>query len=609
MESSNTLKWHGAGRTARRITWWLLPVAVAAVIAALTMNADQYIAYIATSWLAFGLVALGLDLVWGKGGDLSLGHTVFFGLGAYAYGVAGTNLAAWIGSTVLVGLVAGALVGGIAAAAVAYFLYYGRLGPLQMTIITYTLVLIMYTGAVGLTFHIGDAYIGGANGMTTVPVLTLGLGADSAPLSIHGAFMVMLVIVLAIFVGVMALLRQPFGLVISGIRQNLLKTELLGYDVRLYRLVLFALSGSIAGIGGALYGAWALYVSPNIFSVTQALLIPIYVLVGGRGTLWGAFIGAIFVGGLSFWLGGGVVGGQTTLVLGGGLIALILLAPRGLLGLFGRRVCRESAAPDAEAAPLECSDLTRVDSLFRHKVSGRVLLESVDLQKRFGGVTATDHVSLQFRDSGIHCLIGPNGAGKSTFLNTCLGLLKPDGGRVMFEGRDITRWEPYQRVQAGLGIKLQVARILEEITVRENLWLAAYGKLRDKATADDRVERVLETIGLGRRAHDRGGSLSHGEQQWLDIGMVLCLEPRLIFLDEPAAGMTGQERKHTVAMLRRISRFAGVVVVEHDMDFIRELEAPVTVLHQGGVFASGTIDELRQDDRVLDIYLGRQKDA
>ncbi len=592
-----------------RFTWWGIPLVVAAAVAALGWNADQYIAHIATSWLAFGLVALGLDLVWGKGGDLSLGHTAFFGLGAYAYGIAGTNLAPLVGSTVLIGVVAGALIGALAATLVAYFLFYGRLGPLQTTIITYTLVLIMYTAAVGLTFHVGEAYVGGANGMTTVPMLTLGFGDGAAPLSPHGTFLATLAVALVIFVGVLALLRQPFGLVISGVRQNLLKTELLGYDVRLYRLVLFVLSGAIAGIGGAFYGAWAMYVSPNIFSVTQALVIPIYVLVGGRGTLWGAFIGAVFVGGLSFWLGGGVVGGQTTLVLGAGLILLILLAPRGLLGIAARWRWRRGDGEGEGATSAVRGDLSGVDELFGREVSGRVILETVDLQKRFGGVTATDSVSLQFHDRGIHCLIGPNGAGKSTFLNTCLGLLKPDDGRVLFEGNDITGWAPYRRVREGLGIKLQVARILEECTVRENLWLAAYSKLRDKAAAERRVQLVLETIGLAARAGESGGALSHGEQQWLDIGVVLCLEPKLIFLDEPAAGMTGEERRHTVAMLQRISQFAGVVVVEHDMDFIRELAAPVTVLHQGGVFASGTIDELREDERVLDIYLGRPTDA
>lgn len=597
MESSKRLK---------RISWWSLPIAVAAMAAVLGWNADQYVAHIATSWLAFGLVALGLDLVWGKGGDLSLGHTVFFGLGAYAYGIAGTNLAPLIGSTVVIGIVAGALIGALAAAMVAFFLFYGRLGPLQTTIITYALVLVMYTAAVGLTFNVGDAYVGGANGMTTVPMLTLGFGDGAAPLSPHGIFLVTLALALVIFIGVLALLRNPFGLVISGIRQNLLKTELLGYDVRLYRLLLFALSGAIAGIGGAIYGAWAMYVSPNIFSVTQALLIPIYVLVGGRGSLWGAFLGAVFVGGLSFWLGGGVVGGQTTLVLGGGLILLILLAPRGILGIARRR---RVAGGEQHSTTTERGDLSGVDELFGREVTGRVLLETVDLQKRFGGVTATDNVSLQFQDCGIHCLIGPNGAGKSTFLTTCLGLLKPNNGRVLFEGREITAWAPYRRVREGLGIKLQVARILEECTVRENLWLAAYSKLRDKAAAERRVGLVLQTIGLAARADELGGALSHGEQQWLDIGVVLSLEPKLIFLDEPAAGMTGEERRHTVAMLKRISQFAGVVVVEHDMDFIRELDSPVTVLHQGGVFASGTIDELREDERVLDIYLGRPTDA
>lgn len=593
-----------------RIAWWAVPSITAAVLAFLAGFADVYLVFLATSWIAFGLVALALDLVWGKGGDLSLGHTVFFGLGAYCYGIVAINLAPIVGNTVILALASGVLSGAASSAAIAYFLYYGRLGPLPLTIITYTLTLVLFTLSIGISFDLGSASIGGANGMTGIPPLSIGFGLGATILSRYGAFVVALFIATGVFIGVLWLLRQPFGVVIAGVRQNLLRTELLGYDVRLYRFLLFTISGAVAGIGGALYGAWARYVSPDVFGMSLALLIPMYVLVGGRGSLVGAFIGVLAIGGLSFWLGSGAVGGQTALILGVVLIILVLFAPFGLLGLF-RKLARFRRKEYTKLTKgVGTANLEALDSLFSGETTGgAVILESRSLQKRFGGVKAIDSVSLQFKDRGIHCLIGPNGAGKSTFLKTCLGLIKPDSGELVFEGEVITHWEPYRRVRAGLGIKLQVARILEDLTTRDNLWLAAYSKLKDQSRSAVRADEVLNIIGLAERADEKGGALSHGEQQWLDIGMVLCQSPKLIFLDEPAAGMTGKERQVTVELLRRISRYAGVVVVEHDMDFVRELRSPVTVLHQGAVFAEGSIDELREDERILNIYLGRRQRA
>ena len=599
----------------RTVDWWLWPIIIGAMLSIFGTFIDAYVLYVATSWIAFGLVALALDLVWGKGGDLSLGHTTFFGLGGYLYGVVAINCQSFFGNTFLIAIIAGAFIGCLVSSVLAYFLFYGRLGPLQTTIITYTFTLVLYTASVGFTARIGSAYVGGDNGMTGIPPLSMSFGANGTPLSQYEVYLAALLIAVVLFIGLAGLLRTPFGLVIEGVRQNILKVELLGYDIRLYRLILFAISGAIAGIGGAIFASWAAYINPTAFGVTEALLIPIYVLVGGRGTLVGAFIGTLFVGGLSFWLGGGVVGGQTTLIMGLGLILLVLVAPAGLIGI-ARKFLSLTSSPnhDTQAEVKDHQiELSKIAAPFISKandsIRGSVVLEARNLVKRFGGVRAVNDVSLIFQDQGIHCLIGPNGAGKSTLLNICLGLLKPDTGTIYFRGTDITRWDPYRRVNSGLGIKLQVARIFDEMTVWQNIWIAAFSRLKDKAAADRQAERILHLIALQNRIDVKGQELSHGEQQWLDIGMVLSLEPRVIFLDEPAGGMTSQERQQTIKLLRRIAEHAGIVVVEHDMDFVRLLQAPVTVLHQGAVFAKGTIDELRKDERVLDIYLGRRHGA
>jgi branched-chain amino acid transport system permease protein len=590
-------------------TWWLYPLVFFVLALIFAYSASQYVAYLATSWAIFGLLAFSLDIIWGKGGDLSLGQTVFFGLGAYTYGIVAINLSPILGNSLLLAVLFGGLSGVLVSGIIGYFIYYGRLGPLQTTIITYTMILIMASVAISTTFELGSARVGGANGMTGIPPLSLEILGFSS-LSKYEALVATLAVIFFVSMFVVSILKKPFGLVIDGIRQDVLKTELLGYDVRKYRLALFTISGCVAGIAGGLYSSWAVYVSPSIFSITQALLIPIYVLVGGRGSLYGGFLGALSIGWFTFWLGGGVAGGQTTLILGAVLILLVLFVPKGASGVVDNILKNWKRNKKGSInAQSSVPNLEKLSSFLEEPGEKKVILETKGLNKKFGGVIATSDVNMSFYNKGIHCLIGPNGAGKSTYLNICVGVIKPDSGEIIFQGKNIERLEPCQRVQLGMGIKLQVAKVLEEQTVWENLWLSSYSRNRNKEESNNIVRTVSEIIGLGHKLYVDAEELSHGEQQWLDIGMVLSLKPKIIFLDEPAAGMTKVERDRTVEILHVLSKFVGVIVVEHDMDFIRALRSPVTVLHQGAVFTSGSIEELRQNPDVLDIYLGRQKNA
>jgi branched-chain amino acid transport system permease protein len=240
-------------------------------------------------------------------------------------------------------------------------------------------------------------------------------------------------------------------------------------------------------------------------------------------------------------------------------------------------------------------------------VGGAPALETVGLSKSFGGVLAIQDVSISIPPRGIRSLIGPNGAGKSTFIKVCAGLHRPQSGSILLNGTDITAEEPFARVRAGLVIKMQIAQVYPDFSVWHNLWLAGFARFRNEAAADAIVETVLPLIGLSEKRHLDGAQLSHGERQWLDMGMVLCLAPKVILLDEPTAGMTPEETRQTAGLIQRLAREAAVVVVEHDMEFVRMLDAEVTVLHQGAVFAEGRIEALRRDERVLDIYLGRRQ--
>ena len=241
------------------------------------------------------------------------------------------------------------------------------------------------------------------------------------------------------------------------------------------------------------------------------------------------------------------------------------------------------------------------------------ILEIRALTRRFGGLKALDGVELAVGRGELLGIIGPNGAGKSTLLSVVTGQLRPDGGRVLFDGQDITALSPHRISRLGVGRKFQVPSVFEGLTIRQNLHVAARGHspVRSLLTAGEGgfeyLEYILSRLGLSGKSELEAGFLSHGEKQWLEIGMVLANRPTLLLLDEPTAGMTLGETKRTEELLRSLGQDHTIVVIEHDVRFIREVAQRVVVLHRGKVLASGPIDEVERDERVRDVYLGREE--
>ena len=592
--------------------WWLVVFGAAALFTGFVVTRDPYFAYVATSWVVAGMLALSLDLVWGRGGILSLGQTALFGVGGYFAGVVTINAADVLGNTLIVALPAGVLAGSLGAGLLGWLMVYARMGPLQQTILTYTCTVVLWTTTVSFTATYGDAVVGGQNGLSGIPAFVLGFAKDAPEVDARTMFVLAVVMALGVLGVARRLVRSSFGTVVDAIRLDPVKADLLGYNTRSYQLRLFVVAGAIAGLAGSVFALWANFISPSVFSVQGALLVPIYVLVGGIGTLAGAFVGAIAVGGLTFWLGGGAGGGQTTIWLGAVLILLVRFNRSGLLGLagaLGRRLSRRDRAVADGGAPV------KVD----HEVVDRVLartgerlaaqLTTTDVAVEFGGVRPVDGVTREFTKGRIQCLIGPNGAGKSSYLQLCTGVYRPSRGEVTVNGEVVTAEPPYRRVGRGLGIKNQKAQVFGELDVRTNLWVAAYGRYRDPARATEVGEEVLRMLGLADRADRLAGDLSHGDQQWVDIGMVLCQNPAVMLLDEPAAGMTTGERGELARLLLALAPSVAIVLVEHDMAFVRSLDPAVTVLHHGAVFAEGEVEEIHRNTEVLDIYLGRRRHA
>ena len=232
------------------------------------------------------------------------------------------------------------------------------------------------------------------------------------------------------------------------------------------------------------------------------------------------------------------------------------------------------------------------------------ILEIIGASKHFGGVFAVEGVTLSVYSGEIHCLIGPNGAGKSTLFKLIVGTYPPSTGRIVFRGADITEAKPFARVTRGMSIKLQAPSVFKTLPVRQNLHIALQDHVARTAIRAEE-DRLLSVLGLANAADRPAGQLSHGQQQWLEIGMALALRPVLLLLDEPTAGLSPEETFRTGELIKRLNaEGTTMLVVEHDMTFVRQIATAVTVLHLGKIFARGSIDEITVDPRVAEIYLG-----
>jgi urea transport system ATP-binding protein len=243
------------------------------------------------------------------------------------------------------------------------------------------------------------------------------------------------------------------------------------------------------------------------------------------------------------------------------------------------------------------------------------LLEVSGVSVSFDGFKVINNLSFGIGDAELRAVIGPNGAGKTTFMDIVTGKTRPDEGRVEWgdPGRNLLKMSESAIAQLGIGRKFQRPTVFEAQTVQDNLMMALkkdrnpVSVLLYKRSGDDlaRVEALCREIGLSDQLMRIAGELSHGQKQWLEIGMLLAQDPKLLLVDEPAAGMTPSEREHTTDLLKKAAETRAVIVVEHDMEFVRRLDCRVTVLHEGSVLAEGSIDHVTQDPDVIDVYLGR----
>ena len=234
-----------------------------------------------------------------------------------------------------------------------------------------------------------------------------------------------------------------------------------------------------------------------------------------------------------------------------------------------------------------------------------IVVQTQDLSIRFGGVVANDRVNFSLYAGELRCLIGPNGAGKSTFFKCLTGQLKPSEGTVLIRDEDTTGYDPHEVAQLGVGIKTQVPNVFDGLTVEENIQLSCR-RWHDARRTQALTAETLERVRLGEIRGQTVGALAHGQRQWVELAMVMAAQPWLVLLDEPAAGMTDEETLFTADLIREINKTASMIIVEHDMNFIRSIAQKVTVFHRGAILIEDTMDVISADPTVREVYLGHK---
>jgi len=542
----------------------------------------------------YAAVALTVDILWGYTGILTFGQSAFFGIGAYAAGLVFTHMG-FSTEHAFLAFGAGIFVSMLVAAVVGWLSFYHGASPLYASVVSLVLPIV-----VAQLLYSGGEFTGSSSGLS---------GFESFDVSIEawfwitGAFLVLLTAAAWIFV------RSDAGRVLVAIRENEARCEYLGIDVSRVKILLLVACAAIAAIAGYAFAGVQMVVAPEYAGFVFGTELIIWVALGGRGTLLGPVLGTLIID-----LGTAYLSGNLPfvwkLVIGFAFVTVIVALPQGLMPLLARPFQRRNRTSGVEAPALR---QVAAEPFAGLSGGGRHALDVHGVRKHFGSLRVLEGIAFRARRGELLSLVGPNGAGKTTLMRCIADGNERSSGTILVNDRDIGRRPPYECVGFGVGRKFQTANVFETLTVAEALRIARTRLQRPHFTGRSStldvppaVTKVLQATGLDRQLDVEARHLSHGQKQALELAMVLALEPSVVLLDEPTAGLTKPERALIGQILTELTARDGlcILLVEHDLDFVREISSRVIVLHQGQIVLDGTVSEVVNSELVRTIYAG-----
>ncbi len=610
--------------TSSRWGRWVPFVLLTVALVVFPLVASTAVVNVGVYALIYGLAAIGLSLLMGLAGQVSLGHAAFFAVGAYTQALLVTK-AGW-------SMWPAAIVATIAAMVVALLV-----GLPLLRLRGHFLALATLGLGIIVTVVVRELEItGGTSGIYGIPKPEFGGRLYN---SAQEYFWLLSPFVVVGMLLATNLVRSRMGRALGAVNDSEVAAECLGVDTFALRLRVFVLAAGYAGLAGVFYAHWLGVVSPEAAGFELSVELLLMVVLGGLGTVWGALTGAIAVSvmdegarDLITALIPGASGEVQLLAFGVVLVLVIILVPGGLAQLWhqliGARTAHSTGAAARTAHSTE-GDSSREQSITGSRLAGLLegadlpepgspLLVVRDLTKRYGGVTALDRVDLDVAAGEIVALIGPNGAGKTTAFNMISGVLPPTSGAVTLRGREVQGRRPHVAASLGATRTFQNLQVFSSATVLGNVKVARHlrsraGILRGMAGMARREERsidaaareALDALGLSDHSDRPVADLPFGRQRQVEIARALALGPALVMLDEPMAGLSGPERTSLSALLREASRAGvAVLIVEHDVEAVLALADRVAVLDDGRLIAMGEPEEIRNDPAVIAAYLG-----
>jgi branched-chain amino acid transport system permease protein len=584
----------GARPSTRAILTGLAAIAAAAVVWFAPLVLDAFAVNVLTRSLIYAILAVTVDLLWGFTGILTFGQAAFFGAGAYAAAIVATQMGstpAWL----LAGLALAILAPMALGVVVGWLSFYHGSTPLYASVISLVLPIV----ATQLVYS-GGTFTGSSSGL---------VGYDTLPLELEGFFRLAGLALVVATLAAWIFVRSDAGKVLVAVRDNDLRCAYLGLNTKRIQILLMTVLAGVAGLAGFLFAHASGVVAPENTGFLFGTELVIWVALGGRGTILGPVLGTLAIDYCSASLSGDLPF-LWQLLLGTAFVVIIIVLPEGMAGLARRAfatVFQRGPRTDAIA-------LTPLSPAPRAAEAGQpILLDVADLARSFGSLAVLRDITLTVREGELVSLVGPNGAGKTTLMRCLSDGTEPFKGAASIAGRPIAGLTPDRIVALGVGRKFQVASIFESLSVADCLRLAraaadppspirAVRDLRLPAASVD----ILRLTGLDCLLASPARLLSHGQKQALELAMVMALEPRLILLDEPTAGLTKTERTTIGAILRKLTAESGIaaILVEHDLDFVRQISSRIIVLHQGRLVLDGSVEEVVNSETVRTIYTG-----